>query len=49
MILFGVLFGVLRWKSRGLAAPWLVHAAYNIAYLYVASASMLGVLRALPH
>ena len=47
LILLGVLFGVLRWKSRSLAAPWLVHAAYNIAYLYVASASMLGFLRAL--
>jgi membrane protease YdiL (CAAX protease family) len=47
MVLFGVLFGVLRWKSRGLAAPWLVHAAYNTAFFYVGSASMLGLLRGL--
>lgn len=47
MVLFGVLFGVLRWKTRGLAAPWLVHAAFNVAYFYVASASMLGILRAI--
>jgi membrane protease YdiL (CAAX protease family) len=31
----GLLFGVLRWRYRNLAVPWLVHFAHNAGWLYV--------------
>ena len=31
----GLLFGVLRWRYRNLAIPWLVHFAHNAAWSYV--------------
>lgn len=49
LTLFGIAFGLLRWRYRNLGAPFLVHAAYNVAFLYVSSTATLSFLRALPH
>jgi membrane protease YdiL (CAAX protease family) len=47
MFLFGLVFGVFRRRYAGLLAPWLVHFAYNTAYLYVGPASLFGLFGAI--
>jgi membrane protease YdiL (CAAX protease family) len=47
MFVFGIVFGLLRRRYGGLLAPWLVHFAYNTAFLYVSSASLGGCLAAI--
>lgn len=35
LFLYGLLFGFLRWRYRGLLAPWLAHLGFNMGYFYV--------------
>ena len=44
--LFGIVFGVLRWRYRNLGVPWLVHVALNTGILYVSSLSSLAYVDA---
>lgn len=46
-LLWGVLFGIIRCRTRSIAAPTLVHAAFNLGVFYVSSASMLALFQAL--
>ena len=44
-LLMGIGFGAMRWKYRNLAVPWIVHAVYNMLYLYITSTWMYGFVR----
>jgi membrane protease YdiL (CAAX protease family) len=47
IVIWGIIFGLLRCRHKNLAAPFLVHAAFNIASIYVSYASIFGILHAL--
>ena len=46
MMVFGVIFGVLRVRYRNLGVPWLVHAGYNTGYIFLFYSGLTGIVNA---